>query len=93
VRRGRIRSVHTLADGFAEIIEADALETSKLIGVPLKEANLPPGILVGAILRGDQIITPRGDSVIEVGDRVVIFAVADAVKHVEKMFSVRLEFF
>ena len=93
VRRGRIRSVHTLADGFAEIIEADALETSKLIGVPLKEAKLPHGVLVGAILRGDQIITPRGDSVIEVGDRVVIFAVADAVKQVEKMFSVRLEFF
>jgi trk system potassium uptake protein TrkA len=93
VRRGRIRSVHTLADGFAEIIEADALETSKLIGVPLKEAHLPPGILVGSIIRGDEIITPRGDSVIEVGDRVVIFAVADAVKHVEKLFSVRLEFF
>jgi trk system potassium uptake protein TrkA len=93
VRRGRIRSVHTLADGFAEIIEADALETSRLVGVPLREANFPPGILVGAILRGDEIITPRGDTVIEVGDRVVIFAVADAVKHVEKMFSVRLEFF
>jgi trk system potassium uptake protein TrkA len=39
------------------------------------------------------VITPRGDTVIEVDDRVVIFAVADAVKHVEKMFSVRLEFF
>jgi trk system potassium uptake protein TrkA len=93
VRRGRIRSVHTLADGFAEIIEADALETSRLVGVPLREARFPPGIVVGAIIRDDEVITPRGDTVIEVDDRVVIFAVADAVKHVEKMFSVRLEFF
>lgn len=93
VRRGRIRSVHTLADGFAEIIEADALETSKLIGVPLRDAKLPPGILVGAVLRGEEIITPRGGTVIEVGDRVVIFAVSDAVRHVEKLFSVKLEFF
>ena len=28
VRRGRIRAVHSLGDGFAEVIEADALETS-----------------------------------------------------------------
>jgi trk system potassium uptake protein TrkA len=93
VRRGRIRSVHTLADGFAEIIEADAMETSRLVGVPLREAKFPAGIIVGSVLRGDEVITPRADTVIEVGDRVIIFAVADAVKHVEKMFSVRLEFF
>jgi len=93
VRRGRIRSVHTLADGFAEIIEADAMETSRLVGVPLREARFPAGIIVGAILRNDEVITPRGETVIEVGDRVIMFAVADAVKHVEKMFSVRLEFF
>ena len=63
VRRGRIRSVHTLADGFAEIIEADALETSRLVGVPLREARFPAGIVVGAIIRDDEVITPRGDTV------------------------------
>ena len=32
VRRGKIRSVHSLADGFGEVIEAEALETSSLVG-------------------------------------------------------------
>ncbi|SDG93164.1 Trk system potassium transporter TrkA [Roseospirillum parvum] len=93
VRRGRIHSVHSLHEGFGELIEADALETSPLVGAPLKEVKLPPGVLVGAVVRGDQVISPRGSTVIEAGDRVVLFAVAEAVKKIEKMFQVRLEFF
>jgi trk system potassium uptake protein TrkA len=93
VRRGRIRSVHSLPDGLAEVIEAEALETSPLVGAPLRDIDLPPGMLVGAVARGDEVIIPRGDTVIQVHDRLVMFTVADTVKQVEKMFAVRLEFF
>ncbi|MBB3065925.1 MULTISPECIES: Trk system potassium transporter TrkA [Limibacillus] len=93
VRRGRIRSVHSLADGFGEVIEAEALETSGLVGIPLREARLPEGVLIGAIVRPPEVIIPRGDTVIKAHDRVVLFASAEAVKKVEKLFSVRLEFF
>jgi trk system potassium uptake protein TrkA len=93
VRRGRIRSVHSVGDGFGEIIEVDALPTSALVGRPLREAKLPPGVLIGAILRGDGMIVPRGDTVIKPEDRVVMFAAAESVPKVEKMFSVKLEFF
>ncbi len=93
VRRGRIHSVHTIRDGFGEIIEAEAMETSGLVGVPLKETELPDKVLVGAIVREDEIIVPRSDSIIQVNDRVVLFAAAEAVREVEKMFSVRLEYF
>lgn len=93
VRRGRIHAVHTIRDGFGELIDAEALETSTLVGKPLKEADLPDGVLVGSIIRGDEVITPRANTVVEANDRVVLFAVADAVRQVEKMFAVRLEFF
>lgn len=93
IRRGRIRSVYSLSDGFGEIIEADALATSSLVGVKLREAKLPAGVLVGAIVRGNEVIVARGDTVIRPEDRVVIFAIAEAVPQVEKMFSVKLEFF
>ena len=93
VRRGRIHSVHTLREGFGELIEAEALETSPLVNIPLKEVNLPAGVLLGAIVRGNEIITPRGNTVVQVGDRVVLFAASDQVRNVEKMFSVQLEFF
>jgi trk system potassium uptake protein TrkA len=93
VRRGRVRSVHSLSDGFGEIIEAEALETASLVGPPLREAKLPEGVIVGAIVREGRVIIPRGETVVEPEDLVVIFAAAGAVKKVEKLFSVRLEFF
>jgi trk system potassium uptake protein TrkA len=93
VRRGRIHAVHSLRDNFGEVIEAEAMETSSLVGIPLREVKLPHGALVGAIIRGDEVISPRGNTVVENKDRVVLFATAEAVRKVEKMFSVQLEFF
>ena len=87
VRRGRIHAVHSVREGFGEIIEADALETSDLVGSPLKEIKLPSGVLVGAVVRDGTVISPRGNTVIHTNDRVVMFAVKESVKKVEKMFS------
>jgi len=93
VRRGRIHSVHTLREGFGELIEAEALETSSLVGTPLRDIDLPSGVMVGAVVRGAQVISPRGNTIIQHRDRVVLFATSEAVRKVEKMFSVRLEYF
>lgn len=93
IRRGRIYGVHSLRDGFGELIEADAMETSGLVGKPLKDVRLPRGVLVGLVVRQGKVLPPRGALVLEAGDRVVLFAAADAVRKVERMFSVRLEYF
>lgn len=93
MRRGRIRALRSLSGGRAEAVEGDALETSLLVGRPLREIRLPAGITVGAIIRRDEVIMPRGGTIIEVGDRVIVFATANMVRKVEEMFSVRIEFF
>lgn len=93
VRRGRIRAVHSLGANFGELIEAEIMETSELTGKRIREAELPEGVLIGAIVRGDEVILPRGDTIMQVNDRVVLFAAASAVKAVENLFAVRLEFF
>ncbi|MFN6942724.1 MAG: TrkA C-terminal domain-containing protein, partial [Parvibaculum sp.] len=93
VRRGRIRGLQSVRDGAAEVIEAEALETSTLVGKPLREVALPSGILVGAVIRDGEVIIPRGNTEIRAGDRVVLFVRSDQVKKVEQMFRVSLEFF
>ena len=93
VRRGRIHSVHSLHEGFGELIEADAMETSSLVGRPLREVKLPNGVLIGALVRDGTVISPRGSTVVQAGDRVILFASSQSLKKVEKMFSVRLEYF
>jgi len=93
IRRGRIHSVHTLRDGFGELIEAEALQTSELVGRELRTVDLPSDVLVGAIVRDEKMIYPRGSTIIQPNDRVIMFAAAEQVRKVEKMFSVRLEYF
>ena len=93
VRRGRIESVHSLQNGSAEVIEAEALETSLLVGRPLRSLELPDGVRVGAIVRRGAPIEINGDTQIVARDRVVMFALADKVHQVEQMFRVSLEFF
>lgn len=93
VRRGRIRAVHSVQRGAAEIIEAEALETSPLVGPVMRDLNLPAGMRIGAIYRDGEVIKPSGALKIQPRDRVVIFALADAVKQVEQLFRVSLEFF
>jgi trk system potassium uptake protein TrkA len=93
VRRGRIRAVQSLQRGGAEIIEAEALETSPLVGGALRDLHLPEGIRIGAIYRDGKVLKPSGSFRIKAKDRVVIFALEKAVKQVEQIFRVSLEFF
>jgi len=93
IRRGRIRAVHSLRDGFGEVIEAEALETSPLVGSQIREGKLPSGVIIGAIVRDGVVIIPRGDTDVRARDRVILLATSGSVKKVEKLFAVRLEFF
>lgn len=93
LRRGRIRAAHSLRDGAGELLEAEALDTSAIAGKRIEEIKLDRGIILGAIIRGDEVLMPRGDTTIEAKDRVVLFALPDQVRKVEKLFTVGLEFF
>lgn len=93
VRRGRIKAVHSLRDGFAEVIEAEALETSPLVGKPIKEIRLPSDVIIGAVVRSEEVIIARPSTVIKPNDRVILLARSQSVRKIEKLFAVRLEFF
>ncbi|EKE10573.1 MAG: hypothetical protein ACD_16C00001G0004 [uncultured bacterium] len=93
VRRGRIRAVHSIRDNFGEVIEAEAVNTSSVLGMSLEEINIPRSLLIGAIIREGQLLTPQKDTIIKVHDRIVLVVTNPAIKRFEKLFSVRLEYF
>jgi trk system potassium uptake protein TrkA len=93
LRRGRIRAAYSLREGIGEVLEAEALDTSPIVGQPLEDVPLEKGVIIGAIVRDGIVIMPRGTTVIEPRDRVVLFALPHLVKRIEKLFSVGLEFF
>lgn len=93
IRKGKVLSAISLKGEEAEILEAVALSTSDLVGTPLKKISMPKDTLVVGIIRGEEIIIPSGDTVINPEDRVVIFAHKHAIPKVEKLLSVKLEYF
>ncbi|MDG1707364.1 MAG: Trk system potassium transporter TrkA, partial [Emcibacteraceae bacterium] len=93
MRRGRISSLQSLAGGEAEVMEAVAVEGSTLVGKPLREVKLQAGIIIGSLIQDDKIVVPKGGTIINAGDTVIVFTCADMIKKVEELFSVKLEYF
>jgi len=84
VRRGDILSLTTIAEDKAEIIEARIGRTSPLVEKTLGDTQ-PKASIIGAIIRGKDVIIPSGsDKVIE-GDKLIIFTLRESIKEVEKL--------
>jgi trk system potassium uptake protein TrkA len=94
VRRGKVKSVHSVFDRKAEIMEIEALETSAIVGKKLQDIKLPSHARVGCVVReGHQFIRPDKSTVLRGGDLVIVVALKEAVREVEKVFSVQLDYF
>jgi trk/ktr system potassium uptake protein len=92
IRKGKVLSATTFHDKKAEAIEAVALETSDIVNKPISKIKFPKDAIITAIIREGELIIPTGTSVIQTGDHVIIFALANAVKNVEKALTVKLEY-
>ncbi|HSM29023.1 MAG TPA: Trk system potassium transporter TrkA [Thioalkalivibrio sp.] len=97
VREGGTATVHSLRRGAAEAIETivsgDA-RTSRVVGRRVDALHLPEGTSIGAIVREREVIIPHHDTVIEVGDHVILFLTdRGKVKAVQRLFQPGPRFF
>ena len=74
-----VRTLYKIADNMVEAIEFRAAENFGAFGIPLKNLNLRPGILIGCIIRGSKVIFPHGDNTIELHDSVIVIAAKQAL--------------
>lgn len=93
IRHGRVRGVYSIGDAEAEVIEAQVLSTSSISGKYIRDIDFPEGTIVGAILKGEDVLRPTGSVRIEEGDHVVLFCMAADVAEVERLLQVTIDFF
>jgi trk system potassium uptake protein TrkA len=93
IRHGRVRSVYSVGDAEAEVIEAEVLSTSPIAGQIIRDIDFPEGVLVGAVRKGDKVMKPSGKLRIDEGDSIVLFTLAKDVHEVERLLQVSIDFF
>jgi trk system potassium uptake protein TrkA len=72
-----------------QMIEYIADQGSRITRKPLRDLGFPRGSVVGAILRKGQLLIPGGDTIIEAGDRVMVFTLPKAMDDLDRLFGAR----
>jgi len=78
-----------LIQGQAEIMEIIANSRMNMIGVPIRELNLPDDVLIAAIHRGRDVIIPDGETRILLNDRVIILSLLSGLGDIEKLLKAK----
>ncbi len=89
LRSKRLRNVASVPGLDAEILEVEAEKKARITQMPLKDLNVPPGILVGAVYGENLLEVATGDTWILSGDRAIVFVPHHKVGDVERLFGIR----
>ncbi len=87
IRKAIVSDVHEIRDGSAEIIEFEIKNESSLIGKEIKSTKLPDDTYIGAIVRDENVISPNGNTILEIGDKIIMCLLHDAIQKVEDFLS------
>lgn len=87
VRGGKILSLTVMEQNRAEVMELEVLPGSRAAGKAVRHLDLPRGSILAAFERGEEVGIPRGDTRIEAGDRLVVFALPEAVEATASYFA------
>lgn len=90
VRKADIVGVSSLRRGVAEAIEAVAHgdeTTSRVVGRSIDEIKLPPGTIIGAVVRGNDVMIANDNLRIEQGDHVIMFLTDKSLLPTSNVYS------
>jgi trk system potassium uptake protein len=85
IRKGPVASVATMKGSRAEAMEVVIGESARLSGRAVRDIDFPPGAVLGALVRNDEVIMPRGGTVVHPGDRAIFFVLPEATEAVGRL--------
>lgn len=87
VRKGNIRSVHSIFDGIAEVIEFYIEGNSRIVGRRIMNVNLPSNTLLLSVVRANQSYIPDGNFMVAPGDTVIVISRKISIPQLEELFA------
>ena len=86
VRKGHVEAITSLHGVDAEVIEFLVTKSNRLTKKPLRDLHLPESALVAGVIRGDESMLVDEEFQLQIGDKVIIFTLPEAIGKVEKLF-------
>ncbi len=90
VREKHALEVESFADGRVQVRRLRIKEESELLNKPLKDLELPRGVLVGGVARGESFHVPTGSDTLEMGDQLYLIGKADELDTFERLAGARV---
>lgn len=89
--REDVLSIALIEGTDARVVDVKVSKNARITEGKLRDLSLPPGVLIGAVVRNDEILIPRGDTQLMEGDEVVVFLMGEALREIHDWFSERGE--
>lgn len=67
-----VETLYHILDNKAEALEFIVKDNAQIVGIPLKSLKLKSNLLIGCIHRKGEVIIPRGNDCMKVGDSVIV---------------------
>jgi trk/ktr system potassium uptake protein len=87
VEVGRLVRILQFERGQARLVEVTLAEGSDVVDRSISEIDLPRDATFVAIVRGEHVVMPRGDSVFEAGDEVLAMVTPDSEEEVRRILT------
>ncbi|MCB0531350.1 MAG: Trk system potassium transporter TrkA [Lewinellaceae bacterium] len=87
VRKGQVEAIVSLHGVDAEMIEFVVHKRNRLLTHSIQELHMPKKSVIAGVVRGEQAYIPNGDFQFEINDKVIVFALPEAIHKVEEIFK------
>ena len=85
---GRSSLLAVLEEGQAKVIELTV--PTEFPATALRNLGVPNGAIIGSIVRGGQVIVPRGEDRIEPGDHLLVCSTGSSAEEIRELFTTGL---
>lgn len=80
-------TLYRLVNDRIEALEFVIRDHKDYVGVPLKKLSLRKGLLIASIVRGNELIIPKGDDCLKINDSVVVVTTKKGLNDLSGIFE------
>ena len=84
---GKLVEILRFEGGLARLVEVTLADDAQVVGSSIAETALPREATIVAILREDHLVVPRGESLFETGDEVLVLVTPDSEDQIRQILT------